>query len=223
VIVAKGGKPSPRRGSIIVISAPSGAGKSTLVNRLVASVPNLGFSVSHTTRPRRAGEKNGHDYFFVRRERFKRMIAGGEFVEWADVFGNLYGTSWQQLRAAEAAGKDLLLNIDVQGHRQLRRRLPEAVSVFLLPPSFPELERRLRHRHSDCPEAIRHRLEIAREEITHWPEYDYLVVNDRLLAATEALQAIVHSARYRRHNQENRAREICKTFGGKANGFASGY
>ncbi len=201
------------RGSIIVISAPSGAGKSTLVKRLMASVPGLTFSVSYTTRSPRAGERNGRDYFFVTPGRFRRMIAAGEFVEWADVFGNLYGTSWKQFRAAQEAGRDVLLDIDVQGHRQVRRRLPDAVSVFVLPPSFQVLKRRLRHRHSEAPEVIERRLARARREITRWREYDYLVVNDRLPRATEALRAVVFAARLRRRNQVERARKICKTFG----------
>ncbi len=212
--VANGGKPSSQRGSIIVISAPSGAGKSTLVKRLMASVPNLKFSVSYTTRPRRAGERHGREYFFISREQFEKMVAGGEFVEWANVFGNLYGTAWKEIRRAHHQGKDALLDIDVQGHRQVRERLPEAVSVFVLPPSFKELKRRLRHRHLDRPEVIRRRLAAAREEITHWPEYDFLVVNDQLSRASEALRAVVMSARFRRQTQQEKARQICKTFGG---------
>jgi guanylate kinase len=204
----------PVRGSIIVISAPSGAGKSTLVKQLLASLRDLKFSVSYTTRPPRPGERNGREYFFVTRERFKRMVAAEEFVEWADVFGHLYGTSRQQLRAAQEAGRDVLLDIDVQGHRQVRKRLPEAVSIFVLPPSFRELERRLRHRHSDAPEVIERRLNDARKEIRHWPEYDYLVVNDRLPAATRALRATVEAARFRRQVQQGRAKQICRTFGG---------
>ena len=186
------------RGSIIVISAPSGAGKSTLVKRLMAAVPNLAFSVSLTTRAPRAGEKRGRDYFFVSRRRFQRMIARGEFVEWAEVFGHLYGTSKKQLRAAQKRGQDILLDIDVQGHGQVRKKLPEAVSIFVLPPSFRELERRLRHRHSDAPEVIARRLQTARREIARWPEYDYLVVNDHLGAAGRALRAVVEAARFRR-------------------------
>jgi guanylate kinase len=201
-------------GSIIVISAPSGAGKSTLVKRLLAALPGLRFSVSYTTRPPRPGEKNGRDYFFVTRERFQRMIAREEFVEWADVFGHLYGTSFRQLRAAQEAGKDILLDIDVQGHRQVRKKLPEAVSIFVLPPSFRELARRLRARHSDTLEVIQRRLGDARQEIRHWPEYDYLVVNDRLPRAVEALRAVVEAARVRRQVQQERARHICRTFGG---------
>lgn len=197
-----------------MISAPSGTGKSTLVKHLLASVPNLRSSVSATTRPRRPGEKDGRDYYFVEEKQFKRMIAAGEFVEWASVFGNLYGTPWKQLRKAQEDGTDILLNIDVQGHRQVRKRLPEAVSVFVLPPSFKELERRLRNRHSDSPAVIRQRLAAARQEIKHWSEYDYLVVNDRLPRAARALQAVVKAARFRRLNQQDSARKICKTFGG---------
>jgi len=199
-----------------VISAPSGSGKSTLVKGLLDRVPGLVFSVSHTTRPRRPGEKEGREYFFVSRAQFERMIAAKGFVEWADVFGNYYGTSWKQLRSAQAAGKDVLLDIDVQGHQQVRRRLPEAVSIFVLPPSYRELERRLRRRHSDAPESIRKRLQEARKEMLRWREYDYLVVNDDLERATRALCAVVEAARFRTPNQQQRARQIQKTFlGGK--------
>jgi guanylate kinase len=181
---------------------------------LLAALPGLRFSVSCTTRPPRPGEKNARDYFFVTRERFQRMIAAEEFVEWADVFGHLYGTSRRQLRAAQEAGKDILLDIDVQGHRQVRKKLPEAVSIFVLPPSFRELVRRLRARHSDTPDVIERRLRDARKEIRHWPEYDYLVVNDRLPRAVQALRAAVEAARVRRQTQQERARYICRTFGG---------
>jgi guanylate kinase len=207
-------KPSCGRASILVISAPSGSGKSTLVRRLIASLPDLAFSVSHTTRPRREGEKDGRDYFFVTRKRFERMIAAGDFIEWAEVYGHLYGTSKGQIDRALKAGRDILLDIDVQGHQQARKRLPEALSVFVLPPSFRELKRRLTRRHSDSPQVIEGRLAAARQEISHWPDYDYLVVNDRLSQATQALRAIVRAGRFRRQNQAERAQEICKTFGG---------
>jgi guanylate kinase len=207
-------KPSCGRASIVVISAPSGSGKSTLVKRLIATEPGLAFSVSHTTRPRRHREKEGRDYFFVTRKRFERMIAAGEFIEWAEVFGHLYGTSKGQIDKALQAGRDVLLDIDVQGHRQVRERLPEAISVFVMPPSFPELKRRLSDRHSDSQQAIERRLVAAREEISHWPEYDYLVVNDRLPLATQGLRAIVRASRLRRPNQAERAHKICETFGG---------
>jgi guanylate kinase len=212
--LAKKGKQARARGSIVIISAPSGSGKSTLVQRLLARTPGLRFSISYTTRPARRGEKEGRDYFFVSRREFQRMIAARELVEWATVFGHLYGTSRRQLREAQDAGQDILLDIDVQGHRQVRRRLPEAVSIFVLPPSFRELERRLRHRHSDTPEVIARRLNEARKEIRHWPEYDYLVVNDRLGKAARALQAIVEAACLRREVQRGPAKQIARTFGG---------
>ena len=199
---------------MVIISAPSGSGKSTLVRRLIASLPDLAFSVSYTTRPQRTSEKEGRDYFFVTRKRFERMIAVGDFIEWAEVFGHLYGTSKAQIEKALKAGRDVLLDIDVQGHQQVKQRLPEALSVFVMPPSFQELKRRLMHRHSDAPQVIERRLAAARQEIAHWPEYDHLVVNDRLGPATQALRAIVRAGRFRRQNQAERAREICKTFGG---------
>ena len=180
----------------------------------MASVRGLTFSVSHTTRAPRPGEKDGREYFFVTPARFRRMIADGEFVEWAKVHSHSYGTSWKQLRAAQNAGNDILLDIDVQGHQQVRKLLPEAVSVFVLPPSYQELERRLRRRHSDSAAAVRERLDNARREMAHWVEYDYMVVNDRLLAATKALQAVVIAGRLRRESQRERVQSICQTFGG---------
>jgi guanylate kinase len=201
-------------GSIFVISAPSGAGKTTLVNRLLASVPGLSFSVSHTTRAPRAGERNGREYFFVTPAKFRSMIARGEFLEWAQVFDNYYGTSWRQVRAAQRAGKDILLDIDVQGHEQVKARMPEAVSIFILPPSFKELERRLRRRHSETPGAIRKRLVFAGREVRRWPEYDYLIVNSRLADAAPALKVVVMAARFRRCCQQKQAQEISRTFGG---------
>ena len=202
------------RGSIIVISAPSGSGKTTLVKRLLAALPGLKFSVSFTTRPPRHGEKDGRDYYFVGRREFRRMVKAGEFVEWAEVVGELYGTAQKQLRDAQEAGEDILLDIDVQGHQQVRGKLPEAVSIFILPPSYQELERRLRRRRSDAPEVIERRLANARREIQHWQEYDYLVVNDKLRSATRVLRAVVEAARVRGQVQKKRAREICQTFGG---------
>ena len=205
---------SRRRGSVVIVSAPSGSGKSTLIRRLLASDAALRFSVSYTTRLPRPGEKNGRDYFFVSAARFRSMAAAGELVEWAEVVGHFYGTSKRQVRAAQRRGEDLLLDIDVQGHRQVRRRLPEAVSVFLLPPSFRELARRLERRHSDAPQVIRRRLANARREMRHWREYDFLVVNDRLPEAVQTLRAIVKAARCRRTIQHAVAQRISKTFGG---------
>jgi guanylate kinase len=205
---------SPRISNVIVISAPSGTGKSTVVKHLVASLAGLSFSVSHTTRTPRAEEQNGREYFFVSPARFKRMVAAGDFVEWADVHGNLYGTSWSELRKAREEGRDILLDIDVQGHCQVRRRLPDAVSIFLLPPSFQELARRLRRRHSDAPEVIESRLAAAQQELNHWPEYDYLVVNDRIPSAVRALKTVVLAARLCRQNQQGLVEDILRTFGG---------
>jgi guanylate kinase len=220
--MARARKRSQVPGNIFVISAPSGAGKTTLVNRLLTSLPGLGFSVSHTTRSPRAGEKHGREYFFVTLSSFRRMIQKGALVEWARVFGNYYGTSWGELRAAQRAGTDILLDIDVQGHQQIKQLLPEAVSIFILPPSFNELEGRLRKRHLDAPETIRKRLIFARQEITHWPEYDYLIVNDHLSRATQALKAVVLAARFRRSSQQQRAEEISQSFGGSIDGFTDG-
>ena len=197
-----------------MISAPSGAGKTTLVARLLRSLPGLRFSVSHTTRRPRSGESEGREYFFVSRRSFDGMVKRGEFVEWAEVHGQRYGTSWKALRRAQADGYDVLLDIDVQGHRQVRRRLPEAVSIFVLPPSFHELERRLRRRHLDDPQEIDRRLAGARREAGRWQEYDFLIVNDTLTSADRALRSVVTAARCRREVQQNRAREIIKSFGG---------
>ena len=142
------------------------------------------------------------------------MVRRDEFVEWAEVYGHLYGTAHKQLLAAQEAGQDILLDIDVQGHQQVRQRLPEAVSVFILPPSFQELSRRLRDRRSDSPEEIERRLQTARKEIAHWSEYEYLVVNDNLKDATQALRAIVRAARFRRPSQAARVEKIIGKFGG---------
>jgi guanylate kinase len=202
------------RGSIFVISAPSGTGKSTLIKQLMDDSPGLCFSISYTTREPRATEKHGRDYFFIARTAFERMVRRHEFVEWAEVYGHLYGTASKPLQAALEKGQDILLDIDVQGHQQVREKLPEAVSIFILPPSFPELSRRLRDRHSDAPESIECRLQTAREEIAHWPEYDYLVVNDQITDAAQALRAIVRAARFRRPNQARRVENIIGTFGG---------
>jgi guanylate kinase len=206
---------SPKgEGNIVIISAPSGSGKSTIIRRLLASTRGLEFSVSYTTRRPRPREREGKDYFFIAVAQFKRMIAAHEFVEWAKVHGNYYGTPRRQMVEARQAGKDILLDIDVQGHRKVRRQLPEAISIFLLPPSFQELRRRLIRRHSDAPQTIEKRLAAAREEIRHWREYDYIVVNDDVRQTTGALRSILAAARFRQTNQQEKIRQILKTFGG---------
>ena len=180
---------------VFIISAPSGSGKSTLVNELRRAVARLDFSISYTTRPPRGSEQNGREYYFVSRQEFERMLAADEFLEHADVFGHYYGTARRFLREAQSRGNDLLLDIDVQGAAQIKQKMPEAVSVFVLPPSREELERRLRRRsqaeHMASEEVIQRRLHTASKEIENWPKYDYILVNDRLEYSIDQLKAIV--------------------------------
>ena len=186
--------------SVFIISAPSGSGKTTLVDRLLAEVPGLLFSVSYTTRAPRGQEQNGREYCFVTREEFERMIASQELLEWAVVFGNYYGTARHFLDDARRAGQDLLLDIDVQGAKQVRERVPEAVSIFILPPSRQDLERRLRHRSQDTEEVIRKRLLDAGREIYGYDDYDYILINDQLESSAERLKAIVLTERGRQRS-----------------------
>ena len=185
------------RGLLFVVSAPSGTGKTTVVERLVQIFPDLGLSRSYTSRPMRSGEKDGVDYNFITRERFEAMIADDAFLEWADVFGNLYGTGKADAERELAAGRDLVLVIDVQGARQVRSHGANAIGIFVLPPSFEALERRLRGRSKDSEEAIRKRLATARREIRAVAEYEYVIVNDELEACVDRLRAIVLAERAR--------------------------
>ena len=180
-----------RRGRLFVIAAPSGAGKTSLVRALMEREPGLRFSISYTTRPQRPAELHGRDYFFVSPDEFERMAAAGEFLEHARVFDNRYGTARRQVDEWLAAGQDLILEIDWQGARQVRTALPECVSVFILPPSLGELERRLRGRGTDAEEVIGRRLRDAASDMTHWREFDHVVVNDEFAGALADLQAIV--------------------------------
>jgi len=180
---------------VYIVSAPSGSGKSTLVNELFKVVSSLMFSVSYTTRPARGSERNGKEYFFVSRTEFEDMIAAGEFLEYAEVFGNYYGTARRFLQEAEASGNDLLLDIDVQGAAQVKKKMPDAVSIFILPPGREKLEWRLRHRGLDSEAVIRRRLDTARREIENYSKYDYILVNDRLEQSTDELRAIVLAER----------------------------
>jgi guanylate kinase len=177
--------------TVYIISAPSGSGKSTLVEQVRRIVPNLDFSISYTTRPPRGNEQNGREYFFVSRAEFEKMIAAGEFLEYAEVFGNYYGTGRRFLRDAEQQGHDLLLDIDVQGAEQIKQTLPQAVSIFILPPNRTELEKRLRHRSLDAEAVIQRRLVTASREIEKYAKYDYILVNDRLEESIVALKAIL--------------------------------
>jgi len=180
-----------RRGRLFVIAAPSGAGKTSLVRALMEREPGLRFSISYTTRPQRPTEQHGCDYFFVDRTEFERMVANDEFLEHARVFDNYYGTSRRQVEEALAAGQDLILEIDWQGAAQIRAALPECISIFILPPSRPELERRLRGRGTDAEEVIQRRLRDAASDMTHWREFDHVVVNDDFATALGQLQDIV--------------------------------
>ena len=182
-------------GQLFIVSAPSGAGKTSLVQALLKGTPGIGVSVSHTTRAIRSGEVHGRDYFFVDQARFAAMIERGEFLESALVFGNYYGTSRGAVSAALAAGQDLVLEIDWQGARHIRELFPTAVSVFIMPPSIEELQRRLERRGEDREETIARRMEAAREEMSHFNEYQYLVVNDDFARAQADLAAIVRAAR----------------------------
>jgi guanylate kinase len=179
------------RGRLFVIAAPSGAGKTSLVRALMEREPGLRFSVSFTTRQQRPNEVHGRDYFFVSREEFDRMVAAGEFLEHATVFDNSYGTARRQVEDSLEAGQDLILEIDWQGARQIRRALPECRSIFILPPSRPELERRLRGRGTDAEEVIQRRLRDAAGDMGHWREFEFVVVNDDFERALGELQAIV--------------------------------
>jgi len=185
------------KGLLIVISAPSGTGKTTLVHMLLKEFPDLEFSVSYTTRPPRSGEVDGRDYHFVDRKTFERMIEEGDFLEWAEVYGNLYGTSRTQVLRALNEGRDVILDIDTQGALQVKKNFPEAVLIFILPPSLKELERRLRNRGTDDEETIERRLKTAREEIRRAPLYDYIVVNDVLEVAYENLKSIIRAEKLR--------------------------
>ena len=188
--------------TVFIISAPSGSGKSTLVNEIRASVPNLHFSISYTTRNPRGSEKDGREYHFVSREQFEAMRDRGEFLEYAEVFGNYYGTARRYVDDAKAADHDVLLDIDVQGAAQIKRMLPEAVSIFVLPPSRQELERRLKRRSESegfvNSGVLEKRLATARREIEKYSEYDYILINDRLEESIDLLKAIVLSERAQR-------------------------
>src|SRR5689334_20065336 len=204
-----------RRGLMFVVSAPSGTGKTTVVEQLVQRVPDLSLSRSYTSRVRREGENDGVDYNFITRADFETMIAGQAFLEWADVFGNYYGTCAADAERELAAGRDLVLVIDVQGARQVRACCAGTIGVFVLPPSFEVLEQRLRGRSKDSEEAMRRRLATARQEIAAVDEYEYVVVNDELEACVERLRAIVLAERARRPAMRGTIAEITGSFAGK--------
>ena len=203
---------SSRRGLLFIVSAPSGTGKTTLVERLVQVVQRLRLSRSYTSRAARAGEQDGVDYNFISRERFEAMIAEHAFLEWADVFGNYYGTGAGDTEAFLAAGEDVVLVIDVQGARQVRGRGIETVGVFVLPPSAAVLETRLRGRSKDTEEQMLRRLDVARTEVGEFAQYEYVVVNDDLDGAVNRLRAIVMAERARMKSMRAEAETIIETF-----------
>ena len=203
---------NPDRGLLFIVSAPSGTGKTTLVERLEQILPNLCMSRSYTSRPARAGERDGIDYNFVTRAEFDAMIDRGEFLEWAEVFGNRYGTSRPDIERLQASGQDVVLVIDVQGAAQVKRSGIDHTSIFVLPPSFEILERRLRGRSADSEAAMQKRLAAARAEAGCYVDYDYVVINDRLEPTVVRLQEIIASERSRMHRMRPVAEDIIKTF-----------
>jgi len=198
--------------SVFIISAPSGSGKSTLVHRLLATVPGLTFSISYTPRPPRTSETNGVDYVFISREDFEARMAAGEFLEHAEVFGNYYGTNRESLEHAAREGCDLLLDIDVQGARQLKVAIPGAISVFVLPPSREVLEQRLRARSQDSEEVIQRRLRGAAAEVRNYSQYDYVLINREIEESAARLATIVKAERLRKARMEVEVRPILESF-----------
>ena len=201
-----------RQTSVLVVSAPSGTGKSTILHRLVERLGQIRFSISHTTRNPRVGERDGVQYYFSTREAFDVEIRTGRFLEWAEVHGNLYGTSRDEYERAEHDGLDLLLDLDVQGARQVRAQIPDALTVFILPPSYQVLEARLRGRAADPDSAIRRRLSRALGEARLYGEYDHVLVNDKIESCVDQLCGILQAGRSRTRYVDRRARAILKTF-----------
>lgn len=203
---------SDHQPNLFVVSGPSGAGKSTLLARVLASVTGLRFSVSHTTRPPRPGEEDGVQYHFVTEAAFRRLIQQGQFLEWAEVHGHLYGTCRTELERAAADGVDLLLDVDVQGAAQVRAKFRDTVTVFILPPSYQALESRLRGRGMEDERALARRLAAARAELGLFHEYDYAIVNDNIEESARSLGCVVRAARTRTGRAEARCRGILDTF-----------
>src|SRR5262245_21459888 len=210
--MSSSGAPHGHRGRLFVVSAPSGTGKTTVVEKLVERTPDITLSRSYTSRAARPGEHDGVDYHFVARERFESMIAAGEFLEWADVFGNLYGTNGPVTERLLSSGRDVVLVIDVQGAQQVRETGLAFVSIFVLPPSFTVLEQRLRGRSKDSDAAIRRRLDVASSAVSGYHDYDYVIVNDDLDSAVDQLRAIVIAERARVQRMRTVADTIVNTF-----------
>ena len=196
---------------LLILSSPSGAGKTTLTRMLLDHCPELRFSVSHTTRAPRPSEVDGRDYHFVDRKHFEELVQKNAFLEWAEVHGNLYGTSLAEIEAARATHRGVVFDIDYQGARQIKAKLPEAVGVFILPPSMEELEKRLRGRASETEEAVQRRFAVAKREIEHYALFDYIVVNEQVEAAFDELRSIVVAERTRRQRRAPIAEALLRT------------
>jgi guanylate kinase len=203
-----------RHGNLIIVSGPSGAGKSAIVTGVLQSLPNLRFSVSYTTRLPRGKEKNGVEYFFVDRPEFQALVAGNDLLEWAEVYGNYYGTSRKLVDGLLAQGNDVVLDIDVQGAHSVRQKRGDSIGIFILPPSYEVLRERLRKRSLDDDAVMEQRLKIAGREISHYSEYDYLIINQDLGKSVQELQAIIYGARCRMPSRIEAARSIIASFGG---------
>ena len=204
------------RGNLYIVSAPSGSGKTTLLQHLLRSFDDLKFSVSHTTRPPRQGEKDAVDYYFTDRTTFMRMVDRGEFLEWAEFNGQLYGTTRAFVEEQIGAGKDVILDIEVQGAKQVKNTIKDATAIFILPPSFEELKRRLTDRMLESDDVIRRRLEIAKREILYYRDYDYIIINDILENSIRLLESIIRSGTAKPRRQQSRIEEIIASFGGLA-------
>jgi len=206
------------KGNLFIISSPSGGGKGTLIKKLLEEVPNVSYSVSYTTRQARDGEENGKDYIFVSGEEFKRLIAEDEFIEYAVVHGNFYGTSRSKIEKETSEGKDVILEIDVQGARIIREKVPDAIGVFILPPSYEVLSRRLFERNTESGETLGVRLNNAKQEVKAFEDFDYVIINDEVENASSSLQTIFLAERLARDRQIDKIHDILKSFDIKDNG-----
>lgn len=200
------------RGTLFVVSSPSGGGKGTLIQRVLGSIPNLSYSVSFTTRTPRNGEVDGREYFFVTQEQFEQMVAANDFLEWARVHGNYYGSAAQQVSREIDEGRDIILEVDVQGAASIRKLVSDSVSVFILPPSYDILRQRLMARGTDSDAELQVRLRNAPEEISHYTAFDYVIINDDVERAAGCLASIVVAERSRRERQEPQVKQVFETF-----------
>ena len=205
-------KQATPRGTLFVVSSPSGGGKGTIIRHVLDVVPNLSYSVSFTTRAPRLGEVDGREYFFVNRDIFEEMAAAGEFLEWACVHGNFYGTAKNQILTETAAGADIILEVDVQGAASVRQLLMDSVSIFILPPSLGVLRQRLLARGTDSPEELEVRLRNAPQELKQYSAFDYVIINDEIDRAAGQLASIIHAERARCMRQEGLVLEVIKEF-----------